>query len=242
MDLLRIAGIIGILWALAGCTHLGTVEGAIPIAPGASDFTAELQVSRAPNLLSTPTGIPLPNLGFHFRRGLSPDMDVGIHLYPLAIGADLRYRFAEHKGWHFAFIPGFNGMLVPLPGFQYGHLDLSFPLRAERLVGKGWSVAGGPAVVARQTFLALSAEDSISTATSTFEIYAGGGVRLQSLSKRLKLGISADLYIDTSRATGLYGGLGFDIGTVAKLRPRSGRGEDRSPVNEIVQTREAGTQ
>ena len=33
------------------------------------------------------------------------------------------------------------------------------------------------------------------------ELYAGGGLRMQHAGKRLKLGVSADVYLDTARAT-----------------------------------------
>jgi len=217
----------------AGCTHLGTVTGAIPLAPGTSDFTAEVQVARAPNLVSTPTGLPLPSFALHFRRGLSADLDLGIHVYPLGVGADLRYRFFEASGWHFAFAPGFAGMGAPLPSFQYAWLDLTFPVRAERKLAKGWTVAGGPALVSRQTFLNLVAEP-LSVATATFELYAGGGLRMQHAGKRLKLGVSADVYLDTARATGLYGGVGFDLGTVA--RPRAGSAPDEIGIAAQAET------
>ena len=217
------AAALGITVFAAGCTHLGTVVGAIPLAPGTSDFTAEIQAARAPNLLSTPTGLPLPGFALHFRRGLSRDLDLGVHVYPLGLGADLRYRFFEFSGWHFAVAPGFAGMGLPIPNLQYAWLDLTFPVRAERPLGKGWSVAGGPALVSRQTFLNLVAEP-LSVSTATFELYAGGGFRMQHTGKRLKLGVSADVYLDTTRATGLYGGVGFDLGTVA--RPRAGSASD----------------
>ena len=119
--------------------------------------------------------------------------------------------------------PGFAGMGLPIPNLQYAWLDLTFPVRAERPLGKGWSVAGGPALVSRQTFLNLVAEP-LSVSTATFELYAGGGFRMQHTGKRLKLGVSADVYLDTTRATGLYGGVGFDLGTVA--RPRAGSASD----------------
>ncbi len=223
----RLVGIVLVASHLAACTHMSTVTGAIPLAPGTGDFTGELQVSRAPNLVSTPTGIPLPTIAGHFRRGLSRDLDLGIHVYPLGLGADLRYRFLEVDGWHFAVAPGFTGMGLPIPGFQYAHLDLSLPLRAEHAIGKGWSVAGGPGLVSRQTFLNVES-DTLAVATATFELYAGGGLRLQHAGKRLKLGVSADVYVDTTRATGLYGGVGFDLGTVARPRAR-GRPDEIEP-------------
>lgn len=210
--------------SLTACTHMSTVTGAIPLEPGTGDFTGELQVSRSPNLVSTPTGIPLPTIAGHIRRGLSRDLDLGIHIYPFGLGADLRYRFLEVDGWHFAIAPGFAGTGLPIPGFQYANLDVMLPLRAERRIGKGWSVAGGPGLVSRQTFLNVDSE-ALAVATATFELYAGGGLRLQHTGKRLKLGVSADVYVDTTRATGLYGGVGFDLGTVARRRARAGPDE-----------------
>ncbi len=218
------ARLVGLLLAaaLSGCTHLSTAEGAIPLAPGTADFAAQLQVSRAPNPLSTPTALPLPGVALHIRRGLTPDVDVGVHVYTLGVGADVRYRFAELGGWHMAVAPGFAGIAAPVPSLQFAHLDLSLPVRAERPIGRGWSVAGGPALLARQTFLALQS-DAVDSSSATFELYAGGGLRLQRLGRRLKLGISADVYLDTTRATGLFGGLGFDLGTA----PRPVRGRSR---------------
>lgn len=111
----------------------------------------------------------------------------------------------------------------PVSNLQYAWLALTFPVHAERPLGKGWSVAGGPALVSRQTFLNLVAAP-LSVSTATFELYAGGGLRMQHTGKRLKLEVSADVYLDTTRATGLYGGVGFDLGTVA--RPRAGSASD----------------
>ncbi|MFN7143088.1 MAG: hypothetical protein ACK4YP_04885 [Myxococcota bacterium] len=219
MGVLTRAAVSAAVLTTSACTHISTVTGAIPLEPGTSDFTGELQVARAPNAISTPSALPLPAISGHLRRGLSKDLDLGIHIYPLGVGADLRYRFLEAGGWHFAVAPGFAGTGLPIPSLQYAHLDLSMPLRAERLLGKGWSVAGGPGLLARQTFVAAQT-DVLSTATATFELYGGGGLRLQRTGKRLKLGVSVDIYVDTTRATGLYGGVGFDIGTVA--RPRGG--------------------
>lgn len=230
--LTRLAALVG-MGALAACTHLSTVTGAVPLQPGTSEFTGELQVSREPNLVSTTTGLPLPTIAAHYRRGLSRDLDLGVHIYPLGFGADLRYRFLEIDGWHFAVAPGFTGIGLPIPELQYAHLDLYLPVRAEHAIGKGWSVAGGPGLVSRQTFLNLES-DTLAVATATFELYAGGGLRLQRTGKYLKLGVSADVYVDTTRATGLYGGLGFDLGTVA--RPRAGHALT-GPASDEIETR-----
>lgn len=227
----------GLLPVSSACTHMSTVTGAIPLQPGTGEFTGELQVSREPNLFSTTAGLPLPTFAAHYRRGLSRDLDLGIHAYPLGFGADLRYRFLELEGWHFAVAPGFTGIGLPIPALQYAHLDLYLPLRAERPIGNGWSVAGGPGIISRQTFLNLEAEP-LSVATATFELYAGGGLRLQHAGKQLKLGISADVYVDTTRATGLYGGFGFDMGTVASARRKRTRA--RQAADEIETRRPSG--
>lgn len=241
MGVLRRSLLLSIVAALAGCTHMSTVTGAIPLAPGTGEFTGELQLSREPNLISTTTGIPLPSIAAHYRRGLSPDLDLGIHVYPLGFGADLRYRFIEVDGWHVAVAPGFTGIGLPVPSFQYAHLDLFLPVRAERAIGKGWSVAGGPGLVSRQTFLNLESE-ALSVATATFELYAGGGLRLQRAGKRLKLGLSVDVYLDTTRATGLYGGMGFDLGSVARPARDRTSPRDRSAAEEIETRPQAETE
>lgn len=205
---------------LSGCAHIATVDGAVPLAPGASSYTGGIQLARAPNPLSIPTGIPLPAVAFHLRRGLAEDTDVGIHVLPTGLGLDVRHRFAEVRGWSFATQPGFAGMVLPLPTLQWGYLDWSLPVRAEHALGQGpWSAAGGPGVLLRQTFLHVDV-DGLESGIATFELYAGGGARLQRVGKRVRIGISADLYVDTTRATGLYGGLGFDLGLGRAPRPK----------------------
>jgi hypothetical protein len=201
---------VGVLLGLGGCTHLSTLEGAVPVDPGYSEFTVDLQASRAPNPVQTPIAIPLPSFAFHVRHGLSRNLDFGAHVYPLGLGVDMRYRFAELQGWSLAAQPGVGGLLIPVPGLQYGQFDASFPVRAEHSLARGWGVAFGPGLLARQTFFATEAGD-IASSTATFELYAGGGARIFHDWPKLRLGISGDLYVDTLRATGLYGGLGVDF-------------------------------
>ena len=209
MAILRGRWALGLL-GLGGCTHLSTLEGAVPVDPGYSEFTVDLQASRAPNPLQTPIAIPLPSVAFHVRHGLSRNLDFGAHVYPLGLGVDMRYRFAELHGWSLAAQPGMGGLIIPVPGLQYGQFDVAFPVRAEHGLGKGWGLAFGPGVLARQTFFAAKAGD-ISSSTATFELYAGGGARIFHEWPKLRLGISGDLYVDTLRATGLYGGFGLDF-------------------------------
>lgn len=232
-----------LLAALAGCTHLATVDGAVPIAPGASLYTGSLQVARNPNPLSTTTGIPLPAGAFHLRRGLAEDTDLGIHVLPTGLGLDVRHRLLEKDGWSVAAQPGITGMYLPIPSFRWGWLQWSLPVRAEHALGQGrWSVAGGPALVLRQTFLSLEA-DGFRTHAATFELYAGGGARLQRSGKRVRIGVSADLYGDATRSTGLYGGLGFDLGLSRAPRPpKANTGAPvRQPSDEVYAPPPVGT-
>lgn len=204
---------------LAGCTHLAMIDGAVPVDPGYNEFSADLQASRDPNVLQTPVAIPLPSFAFHFRHGLVNNVDFGAHIYPLGLGLDLRYRFWEHRGWSFATQPGLSGLILPIPTLQYGQIDVSLPVKAEHTLGKGWGVAFGPGVIFRQTFYAVEAEE-LSSSTATFELYGGGGARVFHDWPRLRFGISGDLYVDTTRATGLYGGLGVDMAFTHRGGPR----------------------
>lgn len=203
---------------LAGCTHLSTLDGAVPVDPGYTELAFDVQAARDPNPIQTPIAIPLPGFGFHLRHGLSPNVDVGAHVYPLGLGLDVRYRFAQLGGWSVATQPGVGGFLLPVPSLQMGQLDVSVPVRAEHALGKGWSAAFGPGVLVRQTFFAMQS-DALSSSTATAELYAGGGARVFHDWPRLRLGVSADLYVDTLRSTGLYGGVGVDLA----LTHRGGR-------------------
>lgn len=211
------------------CTHLGTIDGAIPVAPGYAEFSADLAASRDPNVLQTPIAIPLPSFAFHYRRGLAPNVDLGAHVYPLGLGLDVRYRFLETKGWSFATQPGVAGLLLPVPTLQYGQLDVTFPVRAEHGLGKGWGVALGPELLVRQTFFATESA-ALSSSSATLELYGGGGARVFHAWPKLRLGVSGDLYVDTMRATGLYGGVGVDLALTNRGgRPANQRRRDAAP-------------
>lgn len=199
------------LLLLAGCTHLATVEGAIPVAPGARETRLDLSVAREPNIFSTPTGTFLPAFGFEKRYGLDADTDLGLHAYTVGLGVDVRHRLLHAGDWHVALDPGLSGALLPIPSFFYANLDLALPLRVEHPLGRVVSLSGGPGVIARQTW-ASATTDSLDSATSTFELYGGGDVRFAVHFAKVEFGLSGTLYVDTLRATGLYGGVGLDFG------------------------------
>ncbi len=226
----------GLLLPIFGCTHMGMVNGAIPLPNGEHEFTGEVSYARAPDVFGTSTGVALPALGFHYRRGITENADIGLNAYTLGIGADLRYRFAEVGGFHFAVQPSIAGLFFPLGTVNYGALDIGFPLRIERPIGKLFSVTLAPGVVARQTFLSATTDD-ITTASGTFELYAGGGTRGQVAFRRVHFGLSGNLYVDTQRGTGLYGGIAIDFGI--KGRPRASnpaRSPEPSPPTPDVPT------
>jgi len=212
------------------CTHLGTLDGAVPVAPGYAEFSADLAGSRDPNVLQTPIAIPLPSFAFHYRRGLAPNVDLGAHVYPLGLGLDVRYRFLETHGWSFATQPGVAGLFLPVPSLQYGQLDVSIPVRAEHALGKAWGVALGPELLVRQTFFATESAE-LDSSTATFELYAGGGARVFHAWPKLRLGVSGDLYVDTLRATGLYGGVGLDFALTNRGGPRPKKRRGDGPAN-----------
>jgi hypothetical protein len=204
--------------ALAGCTHLSHIDGAIPLQQGQSEWTLEGGLAREPGLLGTPTqDAILPTIGVHHRVGLGKDLDFGVEAYTLGLGADLRYRFLERGGWHFAIQPSLSGIVFPLEALTYVAADVALPVRVERPLGKYFSVAGGPGLIARQTYAAASAE-GLQTSSHTFSLFAGGGVRGEFHYKRIRLGSSAQLYVDATRATGLYGGVGVDFGILRRAR------------------------
>lgn len=193
-----------------GCTPLLLVEGAIPLEPGATETRVMVGAAREPNAVSTPMGIVLPSLGFTKRFGLAPDTDLGVHAYTLGLGVDVRRRIVESGGWSVAVAPGFTGMFVPIPAFQYATLDFALPLRVERRLGSRVSVAGGPGVVLRQTFASFDTEQVQSIGT-TAELLAGGGVRGEVRLGRVSLGAAGSAYVDITRGSGLYGGGALDI-------------------------------
>lgn len=207
----------------AGCTHLSHVDGAIPLSKGQSEWTVEGGLAREPGLLGTPTSDAiLPTVGVHHRVGLARDLDMGLEAYTLGVGADLRYRFLETRGWHFAIQPSLSGIVFPLETLVYIAADVGLPLRIERPLGKYVSIAAGPGLIARQTYAAASAE-GLQTRSHTFSLFAGGGLRGEFRYKRIRLGSSAQLYVDATRATGLYGGVGVDFGIQRKPRASARR-------------------
>lgn len=197
--------------ALLGCTHLAAVGGAIPVPAGEGADRIDLSWAREPNVVAATAGIGLPGLGFERRIGVGGDTDVGIHAYTLGIGVDVRHRLVQVGDWHVAVAPALTGMLVPIPSLTYGNLDVTVPLNVERPLGKHFAVMGGPAVIARQTWVHAEV-DALATSAHSFDLYAGGGLRGEVHFKRVNFGIDGTLYVDTLRATGLYGGVALDFG------------------------------
>lgn len=197
--------------ALAACTHLAAVGGAIPVPQGEGADRIDLSWAREPNVVAATAGIGLPGLGFERRIGVGGDTDVGIHAYTLGVGVDVRHRVLQAGGWHVAVAPASTGVFLPSPSLLYGNLDVTLPLNIERPLGKHFSVMGGPGVIARQTWVSAEAGE-LATAAHSFDVYAGGGLRGEVHFKRVNFGVDGTLYVDTLRSTGLYGGVALDFG------------------------------
>jgi hypothetical protein len=215
-----------------GCAHIGMIEGAIPLEAGERRLSMDVQVSRSPGPVGSSTGIPLPQVGGQWRAGLGANTDLGIHVYTIGNGVDVRYRFARKGPWHFAIDPRLDVFVVPLGTLLfYTSLDLKLPLLAEWAFSERWHAAGGLGVVGRQTFFSGGTPE-LTTSASSFELLTGGGLRFSYHKSKFHLGISGNLYVDVIRGTGLYGGLGMDLGfgglkTKAPPAPASSAGTAR---------------
>jgi hypothetical protein len=202
-----------------GCAHIGAIQGAIPLEAGERRWSMDVQVSRSPGPVGSSTGIPLPQVGGQWRTGLGANTDLGIHLYSIGNGIDVRYRFAQKGPWHFAIDPRLDIFVVPLGTLLwYTSLDLKLPVLAEWAFSERWHVTGAVGVVGRQTFFSGGGPE-LSTSASSFELLSGGGLRMSYHKDSFHIGISGNLYVDVVRGTGLYGGLGMDLGFRGLRRP-----------------------
>lgn len=94
------------------------------------------------------TRIPTGDLQFFARRGLVPDLDVGLRLYSVGLEASAKYRF-HHDLWSLAVMPGLavlgtNENVVTTKAF---HSFLTVPMLASRRLSERWSISFGPKVI-----------------------------------------------------------------------------------------------
>ena len=184
-----------------GCAHIGMIEGAIPLERGERRLSMDLQVSRSPGVVGSSTGIPLPQVGGAWRVGLGANTDLGVHVYTIGNGVDVRYRFAEKGRWHFAIDPRLDVFVVPIGTLLfYTSVDLKLPLLVEWAFSEHWHATGGLGLVGRQTFFSGGTQE-LSTSASSFDLLTGGGLRMSYQKSRFQLGISGTLYVDVLRGS-----------------------------------------
>lgn len=198
--------------ACAGCSTLGTLHGARPLAPGQHMLQAALSAQQGTEALSTAAGIPLPQIELGYRAGLAPDLDWGVRSYLFGTTADLRYRFARLGPFDLAAQPSLGGAVLPTPAFGIGNVDLGMPLVAEADLGPETSLVLAARTVARQHFAWVDDPALGRGASGRFELLAGGGARIARRFGILTLGVFGDVLINTSRLGPLWWSGGLDLG------------------------------
>ena len=207
-----------VLLTLLGCAHVGYLDGAQVVAQGGHEYGFDLSYARDPNALSTVTGEALPSAGFHWRAGVAPGIDAGFHLYTFGIGTDIRLQLVDRERFDLALQPQFDGFFLPIPGADFGVLDLTFPVRGEWVFSRRSTLIGGPSLLIRQGWFVAEAE-GIRTRSDAADVLMGGGAGVLLRFSTLRLGLTGSLYADVARATGLYGGISVHLTRV--VAPRS---------------------
>jgi len=187
------------------------MEGARPVAPGMVKIATYTSLQAGTNSLSTGLGFPVPQQDIVIRYGLAPDVDVGLRLYLFGLRADVRYRFATWGPWDVAIAPGVGGLVLPLPGYQTGVVDILSPLRFQRDLGETWNVTLTAEGRVRESFAAMQNEEFGSGSSGLMQSLAGGGVRFERQMGRTTLGFGWDVLTQPSRSIppALSGGVGF---------------------------------
>lgn len=201
------------LLVLLGCAHIGYFDGAQVLPSGGHEYGFDLSYARDPNALSTVTGDALPSAGFHWRAAVAPGLDAGFHLYTFGIGTDLRFQLVDGPRFDLAVQPQVDGFFLPIPGSDFGVLDLSLPVRGEYELSPRASVIGGPAVLIRQGWF-VAESGGLRTRSDAADLLLGGGAGVLFRLSTVRLGLTGSLYGDVSRATGLYGGISVHLARV----------------------------
>jgi hypothetical protein len=178
---------------------------------GQREIVLDFQLSRAPDMLSTSLGLPLPSAGIQFRRGIQKELELGFQLFTFGLGADLKYRFFQDGPWSLAVMPRVGALVLPAVAYNYGLFNIGVPLLVEYQRQGPWSLVAAPGLLGRES-AALLWSNSFTSGIGNFELLAGGGLGAFYQKNRLMLSFTAELYTEPIRATGLYGGLGFSLG------------------------------
>jgi hypothetical protein len=182
---------------LSGCMTFSRVQGAKTLEPGQMEAGLAMGVRTADDP-SFP--LPVPQGPLLLRVGVAPDLDLGFRGYLLGGGVDVRWRFAQEGNWHFAVNPGIGAVLQPsiLNLTDLGALETTMPLVAEVELNRwlSWSVST-QATYRHRLNLAFDG------AVWRFDLYAGGGTRLEASPGILVFGLYGDLLAVPTRHTGV---------------------------------------
>ena len=164
---------------LLGCTTLHTVDGAKTLDVKQVQIGAAGSIQGRQNAASVATGIPVAQGELALRVGVAENVDVGTRLYIGGLYADMRYRFAQPGRWHLAVAPGVGGLMLPIPAFPAGTLDVRSPLRATRDLSEHWDLNLGVTPMARRQL-------------GAFDTYLGANVGLEAHWPRFYIGAGGD--------------------------------------------------
>lgn len=206
------------LLLVGGCSTLTTIEGARTLEPGQAQIGGALSMQRGGNALSY-TGIPIPQLEIAGRLGVAPDVDMGLRLYLLGIGYDVRYRFYHRGRFHAAITPGLYAVWIPTGATGQGSAEARAPLTVEYELSDLFSVAGGPRLIFRNQWNSVNDPELGSGAEARLDVFSGGGLRLDLHPGQWGFGLSGDLYSQPARKGGLAWSIGLDV-TVRTRRQR----------------------
>lgn len=201
------------LVALTGCMTFSRIHGAKTLAPRQIEAGVALGVRTSDD--PSFQAYPIPQGPVVLRVGVVEDLDLGFRLYLLGGGADLRWRFFHRGPWHVALNPGVGVVLQPnlLNLAELGAVETSLPLLAELELTDWLSVSAGVQAVYRNRLnLALHG------AVWRFDVYGGGGLRLEAHPGIAVFGLYGDVLTAPTRFTGAPT---FAAGLDVKLRTRT---------------------
>lgn len=130
--------VVGLAVAATGCASYGTMTSARPVAPGASQITAALELD-AVGVQEDDLRVPLPSLAVGVRRGVRADVDVGGKVSVLPLGdaltqlgveGQVRWRIAGDADatWEVAVAPSAGWRGISSSGARWDAAHVALPV------------------------------------------------------------------------------------------------------------------
>ena len=192
------------------------LHGAQPVPKGQVDLQA---ASVLQNNTGDMSGFYRPHGVLGARVGLGQDTDLGIRLFGLGGGLDVRHRFWHRGRLHLALIPGFD---VAYNGeSDFLTTDFRAPLVWEYAPGKNVSLILDTRLVVRENWLLYTHPMGPSQFNRT-ELFWGAGGRFDWHPKRFRLGFGMQLFHQPIDGGNLAFTAGLDLGVrIGKHPPAS---------------------